>query len=334
MGSPRDKAMEMLLELGNPAERRPRARLLAQAMQAVVNLMDADAAALVTPWTRRGERLVLHAGSAAPAAMPPGDEDSAVLRTFADSLEPLAVADLFEDTVLSATDGCPGVEAGPVLYVPLRARGLETAYLAAFRRRGRARYTMGDTRNMLLLAAWLGIALDGLRLATGAERLAVTDEVTDVYNQRFVKAALGREVRRAGRFAQPLALVVIEVDGIEAFGEAQVSVLLRELATVLGQQVRAFDLLGRRAEGGFLLILPQTDRAGAAEVAERMREAVAGHAFSMAPQGITASLGVAAFPSDASEPADLLGAAQRALDQAREQGGNRVELPKRRRKAA
>jgi diguanylate cyclase (GGDEF)-like protein len=189
---------------------------------------------------------------------------------------------------------------------------------------------MADTRVMMLLSAWLGGALANLRLATGAERLAVTDEVTDVYNQRFLKAAVQREMRRASRFAQELSVVVIDTDRIDELtvehGDLQVSVLLRELATVLGQQVRGFDLMGRYGDTGFVLVLPQTNRAGAMEAGERMREAVASHAFSVAA-GVTVSLGVGSFPGDASEHADLLAVASRALDQARSQGGNRVEVP-------
>lgn len=337
MSTHQDRALDMLLELGNPAERRTRAKLLAQALQAVVKLMDADAAIIATPWNRRGERLALHAGVAAPSKVPQGEGASAVLRALAETCAPLAVADLSDDATLSAGDACPGVEAGPVLFVPLRQRGQPPAYLAAYRKRGRARFTMADTRLMLLLGAWLGIALEGLRAATGGERLAVTDDVTDVYNQRFIKAALAREMRRASRFAQQLSLVLIGVDQLEEFssghGEVAASALLREIAPVLGAQVRSFDVLGRHEEG-FVLILPQTDRDGAGEVGERMREAVEQHAFHAAPGGITLSAGIASSPSDASEPADLLGAAIRALEQARAQGGNRVETAKRRRRAA
>ncbi len=333
MSNLQDKAMEFLLALGDPAERRTRAALVSHALQAVVKLMEADAAVIATPWSRRGERLALHAGSTAPAALPPAESGSAVVRAFASSCEPLEVADLSEASTFAEGDACPGAEAGPVLFAPLRQRGYAPTYLAAYRKRGRARYTMADTRIMLLLASWLGVALDNLRLATGARKLAVTDEVTDVYNKRFLEAALERELRRASRFAQELAVVLIDVDS-PGDDEAAGDLPLREIATVLGQQVRAFDVMGRRDESGFLLILPQTGRAGALEVGERMREAVAGHAFGEAGLAFTVSAGVAAFPGDASSAADLMGAANRALDQAREQGGNRVETPKRKRKAA
>lgn len=337
MSNPVDKAMDVLLELGNPAERRTRARLVGQALQAVVKLMEADAAVIATPWSRRGERLALHAGSVTPAALPPSESGSGVVRALAETCEPMAIADLSDAPGVAADDTCPGVEAGPVLFVPLRMRGLETTYIAAYRRRGRARFTMADTRNMVLLAAWLGAALDHLRLATGAAKSAVTDEVTEVYKQRFLEAALQKEVRRAARYSDELAIVLIEVDHMDAFSAAHeaadVAALLREIAGVLGQQVRSFDMMGRRGDAGFLLILPQTHRAGASEVGERMREAIANHAFGNGAEGTTVSLGVAAFPHDASEPADLLGAANRALTQARSKGGNCVELPKRRKAA-
>ena len=64
-----DKAIEMLLELGSPAERRTRAQVLDQALRATLTMMEADAAAILAPWSRRGERLVLHAGSTSAASI-------------------------------------------------------------------------------------------------------------------------------------------------------------------------------------------------------------------------------------------------------------------------
>lgn len=333
MSSSMDKAMKVLLELGDPAERRTRAELVNQALRAVETLMDADAVSIVTPWSRRGERLLLHAGSATPATLPPAQEGSAVIRAIAEACEPLVIADLSEDAVISVGDACPGVEAGPAIFVPLRQRNHAPAYIAAYRKRGRARFTMADTRVMVLLGTWLGTALDNLRLATGSQKVALTDDVTDVYNQRFLKSAVQREARRARRFRQPLSLMVIAVDRFEAFiaklGDQRGSLLLRELALLLARQVRAFDVMGRYRDG-FMLILPQTNHEGAAEAGERMREAIARHQFPLAGDGeVTVSLGIASSPTDGMEPADLMTGADRALNEAMRRGGNCVAVSQR-----
>ncbi|HEY2955125.1 MAG TPA: GGDEF domain-containing protein [Candidatus Eisenbacteria bacterium] len=325
-----DKAVDLLLELGDPSARRTRSELLDRTLRTAVGLMDADSVVILAPGGRRTERLALHAGSAAPATLQPPAEGSEVLRRFGESSQPLVLADLSDEASISAADGCPGVEAGPTLFTPMRQRNLGPAYLAAYRRRGRARFTLQDTRLMLLLGAWLSAALDNLRLATGTEKRAVTDVLTDVYNHRFLKTALQREVRRASRYGHELSLVIVDVDHLQAYqeqhGQPRVSQVLKELASLLTQQVRSFDVMGRNAGDGFMLILPQTGRDGAVEVGERMRAAVERTAFQSGAAGeITVSLGVASFPQDGSDANDLVAAADHALERARRNGSNRVE---------
>lgn len=327
-----DKALQLLLELGDPAARRTRAEQLDHALRTALALTDGDAAVALSPTSRRGERVVLYAGSTATALLPPAPAGSDVARTLAASPQPVLVADLAEDARVLACDACPGVEAGPVLFAPLRQRDPVPGYLAVYRRRGRARFSSADTRSLVLLAACLGNALEALRLASGAEKVALTDDLTQVYNARFLRSALKREIRRAGRFAQELSVVLAGVDGFaswtEARGELQGSVLLREVAARLAQQVRSFDLITHYGDERFMAVLPQTGRTGALEVAERMRATVEQHAFSgAAPGTVTVSLGVSSYPQDGAEVKAVLASVERALERARESGANRVEPP-------
>lgn len=330
MTSPDNKTLELLLELGNPAERRTRTELLGRAMTTSLALTNADAVVILTPWSRRGERLALHAGSSAHAVLPASSQGSEVARTLVASQEPLVFADLSEDERVAAADACPGVGAGPVMFTPLRQRDSVPGYVAVYRRTGRARFSASDTRSMLLLSAWLGSALENLRLSSGVEKVAVTDDLTSVYNSRFLKAALRRELGRASRFHQELSIVLIDVDNLQSLneecGDLRGTVLLKEVASLLAQQVRSFDLLAKHDDDEFMLILPQTGREGAVEVAERMRTAVERHSFSLVANiAVTVSLGVAAFPHEGSDTAALMATAARALGRAKQLGKNRVE---------
>lgn len=325
-----DKTLVQLSELGDPGRRRSRPELLGDALRTALALTDADAAAVVIPGTRRNERLVLHAGSAMPAVLAAPPQDSTVARTLAECGQPLALGDLSDDARIAASDACPGVEAGPVLFTALRQRDPAPAYIATYRRRGRARFSAADMRMMLLLSAWLGAVLEGLRLASGVEKVAITDDLTEIYNARFLKTALKRELRRAGRFGQELSVVLIEIDQLDTFeeehGELRTSVLLRDMASLLAQQVRSFDLLARSGETQFMLVLPQTGSDGATLVAERIRTAVEGRAFAPATTGaVTVSLGVAAFPQAGADAQALVATARRALVQAQQRGRNCVE---------
>lgn len=326
-----DRALQVLMQLGDPAARRSRPEVLDLALRTALALLDADAIALTTKG-KREERLVLHAGSASPAAISMPDEGSEVLRRFAENAEPIALGVVSEDVRIAAADGCPGVEPGPALFTPVRRRDAGPAYIAAYRRRARARFTMVETRMMLLLAAWLGSVLDALRFAAGVEKSTLTDPQTGVYGPQFLKTALRREVRRARRYDQELSLVLVDVDRLklhgEQFGADKGGELLREIATMLTQQVRSFDVLARCGDDAFMLILPQTGREGAVQVAERARASVEQHAFAAAAPGrVTVSAGIATFPADASALQDLVAAVTRALKVAKQLGRNRVETP-------
>src|SRR5262245_19700061 len=199
--TPQEKSLRALIELGNPSQRRTRAELLDRALRTGLMLVEADGIVLSLS-NRKGERLVLHSGSSLPAALQATPEGSEVIHRLTEQGQPLVIAELSEETRIAAEDSCPGVEAGPAQFVPVLRRDPVPAYVAAYRRRGRARFSLPDARQMLLLAAWLSSALETLRLSTGTEKVAVTDDLTDVYNFRYLKTALRREVRRASRFRQ------------------------------------------------------------------------------------------------------------------------------------
>jgi len=327
---PNDKSNELLLELGNPAVRRNRSELLAQVMRAALLLMDADAVVVRMPSSRNGKRLALHARSLSAATLPAPPRPSEVVQRFAECCQPLMFANLADDPRYEGIDECPGVLAGPAMFIPLRQREPLPGYLAAYRGPGRAPFTPSDCLQMLLLTAWLSTALESLQMASGMERLAVTDDITDIYNSRFLNAALGREIRRAGRYGQELSILRIEIDQLDACreerGELNTGALLRNVAMLLAQRVRAFDLMARDGESSFVLMLPQTNRKGAVELAERVRAAVAETAFAPSEAGsITVSLGVACFPGDADEGKALLAISERTLQRAQERGGNSVD---------
>jgi diguanylate cyclase (GGDEF)-like protein len=197
--------------------------------------------------------------------------------------------DLADDGRFGENDGCPDVASGPALFVRLRPREQASGYLAVYRVRGGKRFMPDDTKTLMMIAAWLAAALDHRRTSDALEKLAVTDDLTQVYNYRFLKTALRREIKRAGRFAQELGLIMIDVDNLKSYndkhGHLRGSFLLKEIARGLAEQVRSFDLVAKYGGDEFTIILPQTGREGAMIVAERIRATIAEHAFPLAPQG-------------------------------------------------
>ncbi len=326
----REKVLEALLDLSGRSAVRSRPELLGMVLRSALALTDGDGSAVLVSPGRTPERLTLVAGTTEPEPAPLGGPGGEAARPITLHGRAVTVADLAVSRRVPADHQCPGVEAGPAIFVPLRLREQAPGYLAVYRRRGSAPFGAEEARLLTMLGAWSAVALENLRLAQNVEKLAVTDDLTQVYNYRFLKSALRREIKRAGRYHQDLALLMIDVDNLKAYndrhGHLRGSFLLREMAGLFATHVRSWDLVAKYGGDEFTVILPQTDRAGAATVGERLRAAVAEHQFPLAERGsITVSSGIAHFPEDGDSVTTLIEAADRALYLAKRNGRNRVE---------
>ncbi len=324
----RERLFASLIELTSRSSARTRPEVLHSTLSLALALTEADGVVLVLGAARHYERTVLRRGETSamePTPWTPAPFEMSLLRAH----QPRALAELGRSGVSPAA-GCPGVSPGPALYVPIRLQDRKTGYVAVHRHEGAARFTGRDARQLALLAAWTAVALDNLRLSENLERLAVTDDLTQVFNYRYLKSALRREVKRAGRFKQDLSILMVDVDNLKGYndrnGHLRGSFLLREIAQLFAAQVRSWDLVAKYGGDEFTVILPQTDRAGAAAAGERLRSAVEQHQFPLTDRGaITVSTGIAHYPEDGDSVTTLIEAADRALYLAKRNGRNRVE---------
>ncbi|WP_305046986.1 diguanylate cyclase [Geoalkalibacter sp.] len=164
------------------------------------------------------------------------------------------------------------------------------------------------------------------------QELSIRDGLTGLYNHRYFKASLALELSRAKRHARQFSIVFIDIDHFKKFndshGHPAGDKLLGEIARLIQERVRVTDLAARYGGEEFTLILPETGKDNALLLAEKIRAFIQDHPFAgreSQPQGcISASLGVAAFPVDATDAAALLQAADQALYAAKNGGRNRV----------
>jgi len=325
----RERLLASLVDLTGRSSVKTRGEILDTTLSLALLLAEADASVLVLGGARHYERSVLRRGQSAPDRVAEAYTPAPFERSVMRASQPRAVVDLGASGVSPAAVS-PGAPTGPALYLPLRLQDGQTGYLAVHRAEGQTRFTGRDARTLALLAAWAAVSLDNLRLGENLEKLAVTDDLTQVFNYRYLKSALRREVKRATRFRQPLSILMVDVDNLKNYndrnGHLRGSFLLREIAQLFAEQVRSWDLVAKYGGDEFTVILPQTDRAGAAAVGERLRAAVVEHAFPLAERGaITVSMGVANYPEDGDSVTGLIEAADRALYIAKRNGRNRVE---------
>jgi diguanylate cyclase (GGDEF)-like protein len=158
--------------------------------------------------------------------------------------------------------------------------------------------------------------------------LAITDKLTGIYNRLKLDEVLTAEILRAKRYTRPLAVILIDIDQFklvnDTYGHLIGDTVLKEVSSLLNENMRESDFVGRWGGEEFLVINPETTIAGALVLAQKLRKVIAEYAF--APVGrITISLGVASLVEGDQED-ELLRRADEALYRAKNHGGNRVEL--------
>jgi diguanylate cyclase (GGDEF)-like protein len=170
------------------------------------------------------------------------------------------------------------------------------------------------------------------------ERSAVSDGLTGLFNQAYFRSTLRREVQRARRQRFQLSVVLLDLDDFkrinDTFGHPAGDRVLVKTAVLVRRTLREIDTAARYGGEEFALILPDTPRAGALVVAERIRRLVErGFKPSAHQPRVTLSGGIATFPEDAVTPEDLIQTADKGLYRSKAEGKNRITLagPERRR---
>jgi len=158
------------------------------------------------------------------------------------------------------------------------------------------------------------------------ERLSATDPLTGLFNRRRMMEALDHEVRRSRRLKHPFAVLMADVDHFKRYNDANGhpagDAVLKKVADILREATRDVDVAARYGGEEFFVLMPETEGARAADVADRVRERLAAEKL---PGGtVTLSFGVAEFPAHGDVGETLIAIADAALYQAKREGRDRV----------
>lgn len=189
-----------------------------------------------------------------------------------------------------------------------------------------------DVERCGILVSQFALAVRRIRLYERVQELAIRDGLTGVFVRRHFLARLQEEVARAARHGLPLTFLMVDLDQFkrvnDTYGHLVGDAVLRELAALLRTQVRDVDLVGRYGGEEFGVGLLDTGSDAARVVAERIRQAIGTATFRVYDErlAMTVSIGVAAFPQDATDAAELVEHADAAMYEAKQAGRNQVAV--------
>jgi len=164
--------------------------------------------------------------------------------------------------------------------------------------------------------------------------LAIRDGLTGLYNHRYFHDAMITETHRSQRHQRIFSLLFMDIDDFKVFndthGHPKGDALLRDLTELIRARLRRSDVFARYGGEEFVVILPETTKDIARDLAEDIRTIIETHPFpgreSQPHDKLTISIGVATFPDDGKTPTSIVSAADNALYSAKRNGRNRVFL--------
>jgi diguanylate cyclase (GGDEF)-like protein len=219
-----------------------------------------------------------------------------------------------------------------ILCAPLISRGRTIGVVQVINRLG-GKFSQADLELLLTLVEPCAIAIENAILFQRTEQLTLTDDLTKLFNSRYLNVYISREIKRCKRHGIPLSIIFLDLDGFKGindqYGHLAGSATLSEMGRILAEAVRESDILARYGGDEFVVVLPETPPSGALVIAERIRRAIAGHAF-LKGEGLearlSASFGIASYPDHALTPEGLIQKADQAMYRVKERNKNGIEV--------
>lgn len=181
------------------------------------------------------------------------------------------------------------------------------------------------------IASQVAITLQNVIMYDRMKELAIIDELTGIYNRRFLYPAANKEVERSRRYKKDLSMILIDIDHFkdvnDHFGHLAGDKILKKITQVVQKELRGSDVFARYGGEEFIILLSDTDGKAALKVAERIRQSVERLRVKYVEDeiSVTISLGVSSLSIERETLHDLIAASDQALYEAKQKGRNRVE---------
>lgn len=219
-----------------------------------------------------------------------------------------------------------------MLIAPLKRRSDPMGLLGVLSKTGRY-FTDKELGILTTFTGQASLIIENAQLLEKTRALAIRDGLTSLFNHRHFQQTLKQQIDTAKDNNAHVALIMGDIDDFKKYndthGHSMGDIALRTVGRILIENTRGADIVARYGGEEFVIILPETDLQGASMVAENIGTAIAAHHFhgqerSQPGKNFTISLGVAAFPEDGAEPAELIDRADKAMYEAKKKGKNAV----------
>jgi len=202
-------------------------------------------------------------------------------------------------------------------------------FLLLLSKRNKSDYGVREINNAGFIAEHAALAFDNARQYSEAKGLAFLDSLTNLYNSKYLDAALDKELKRADRLLMPLTVLFVDIDNFKQVNDRNDhlagSKVLVDVSRVILKAVREVDTVIRYGGDEFVVVLVDADYDVSLRVAERIRSSIEGTPF-LEEDGlhirITVSIGVATYPIHTRNKKELLQMADKAMYKAKDMSRN------------
>lgn len=217
------------------------------------------------------------------------------------------------------------------LVMPIKVPGFLEGVIVTFRKEVSQPFDRMDLGTARFIAEQVHLSFENSIKYLDAQRLVFIDDLTSLFNTRYLDMSLQTELKRAKRFKSHLSVLFIDLDHFknvnDGHGHLAGSKVLIDSSKVIKNCVREIDVVVRYGGDEFIVILIETDRPGAQKVAERIRYSMEQHKYKIKDDlvlRLTCCVGVATFPDDAETRSELIHLADKAMYRGKETTRNVV----------
>jgi len=217
--------------------------------------------------------------------------------------------------------------------LPVVCHGIGVGFMITGNQKESYKFKDDDIELMKVLNKQLGIAVESDILVRRTKDLVIKDELTNLYNDKYIRERLDEEIKRSILYQRPCSLLLFNVDNFKLFrerhGEMITEGVLKKIASTLKESAMGVSKVARLGADEFAIILPEKNKREAANMAEEIRKKIEDIEFKgikKKEKSITISGSVSENPIDGASSKELFNKAKEALKRAKQEGKNKIAL--------